>query len=275
MICDCCGKEKSDLLTIDLVASHLVLNDSRTRYEHVDPHPAELHVSEECLLEPWTKARKKFRFVMGFFVFGLVFICLSPVFVSLILPPSQQSLILIALVPLFISFCLFGLTGKYFEFRKLAKYLRQRKEPGKNTEEAMPYFLMNRLHKMNIAKINGWNIFTPQEYSRILVNQINASLNNTIYLIALFPNNQNEDLLKKLLSEIENGYRQHFRKNVKLIESFFIDSLPMGPDSFVISTCLMACRQNNINFNSAKDEISYSIDTVLGVNVGVCRITII
>ncbi len=49
-------------------------------------------------------------------------------------------------------------------------------------------------------------------------------------------------------------------------------SFPRSPDMFMVTTCLIVCKKNNIAFNSDSDQIAYSVDIVDGEEIGVCQI---
>ncbi len=133
MRCDCCNQEKSDLITINAVACHKHIstqvkrngNIQTTIYktEYTDLTPVELHVSEGCTVKPWPRVRNIFNFSLWCFIFFLAFFISSPLVVPLLLPPSQQALILLALLPFFVSFFVFvAFANKFFLYSKFRKY---------------------------------------------------------------------------------------------------------------------------------------------------------
>jgi hypothetical protein len=53
-------------------------------------------------------------------------------------------------------------------------------------------------------------------------------------------------------------------------------ALPRDPDTYVISISLMACKKNNLSFDSKRDQIVYSVgyDPVTHEEIGICEINI-
>ncbi len=85
----------------------------------------------------------------------------------------------------------------------------------------------------------------------------------------------NRDRVSTAMKKLENGYRQHFGGDVKFLGGQVVDgSFPRHPDMYVVTTCLLVCKKNGVNFDDNKDEISYSVDMLDGMEVGVCKIRI-
>jgi len=81
--------------------------------------------------------------------------------------------------------------------------------------------------------------------------------------------------LQAMLKKIELSYHQALREEVNFLGGQVVSGkLPTYPDEYVVTTCLMLCNSKNIDFNSNRDEISYSVDTLAGIPVGTCKITI-
>lgn len=84
----------------------------------------------------------------------------------------------------------------------------------------------------------------------------------------------NQPPTQEMMQQILNEYRQRFA-DVKMLGGQRHDGpLPTEPDAFVVSLCLLVCKDRGIAFDSNRDEISYGIDIFAGESVGACRMTI-
>ena len=78
-----------------------------------------------------------------------------------------------------------------------------------------------------------------------------------------------EAIMQRLLYH----YRQSHGDDVRILGGQKVGgSLPRSPDEYVVMTCLKACHQANIEFDSQRDQIAYSVDILDGEEIGVCRI---
>src|SRR4051794_2509013 len=70
---------------------------------------------------------------------------------------------------------------------------------------------------------------------------------------------------QRVVETITSEYRRRFSDDVKVLGSHVVPGpLPAEPDTFVVATCLLACRAGGIKFNTERDEISYAVDTLNG-----------
>lgn len=84
----------------------------------------------------------------------------------------------------------------------------------------------------------------------------------------------NQAPTQKIMEQIMNQYRLRFGDVTILGGQRHDGPLPTEPDIFVVSTCLLVCKNKGIAFDSHRDEISYGIDILAGEKIGACRIKI-
>jgi len=80
---------------------------------------------------------------------------------------------------------------------------------------------------------------------------------------------------QRIVETITSEYRRRFSEDVKVLGGQVVRGpLPAEPDTFVVATCLLACKAGGIKFNTRRDEISYAVDTLNGSPVGTGRIRV-
>ena len=93
-----------------------------------------------------------------------------------------------------------------------------------------------------------------------------------LYLYIFFKK-EHLDRVSRLITPLEYFYRIRFGDDVKSLGGQTVeDSIPRDADVYIVGTCQIVCDKNGVNFDPTKDDFSYSIDTIDGIEVGVCRI---
>lgn len=83
---------------------------------------------------------------------------------------------------------------------------------------------------------------------------------------------QNKQPTKKLYNDVLDHYGG---EGVVMLGGHKTDDpLPRKPEAYVVITCLRVCKENNIAFDSTRDNITYSVDIVNGEEIGVCQIRV-
>jgi hypothetical protein len=91
-----------------------------------------------------------------------------------------------------------------------------------------------------------------------------------LYLVVL---QKNQVPSEELMQQILFNYRQSHGDNVKVLGGQKVSGdLPRSPDEYVVITCFKACDRANIDFDSQRDQIAYSIDFLDGEEIGVCHL---
>jgi hypothetical protein len=91
-----------------------------------------------------------------------------------------------------------------------------------------------------------------------------------LYLVIL---QKNQIPTEALMQQLLFHYRQSHGEDVRILGGQKVaGSLPRSSDDYVVITCLKACNQANIDFDSQHDQIAYSIDILDGEEIGVCHI---
>jgi hypothetical protein len=66
-------------------------------------------------------------------------------------------------------------------------------------------------------------------------------------------------------NELINGLTEQEGMPVKILETVKVDSMPTGPDDYVVATCLLACDKHKIKFYNNRDEIAFRSGMGLGI----------
>ncbi|MEX2459289.1 MAG: hypothetical protein WD770_09930 [Actinomycetota bacterium] len=75
--------------------------------------------------------------------------------------------------------------------------------------------------------------------------------------------------LQPHLADLTRHYAEAFGTDVRVLGGHIVEGpLPTQPDSYVVATCLSVMKREGIDFESSRDEISYSVDHVDGVSFG-------
>ena len=82
-------------------------------------------------------------------------------------------------------------------------------------------------------------------------------------------------LVKPIVPELVSHYAESFGCEVELLGWQMVQGpLPEGPDTYVVAASLLKLKDRGIEFDTDRDEISYSVDEWEGKRFGVCRIRV-
>lgn len=146
-------------------------------------------------------------------------------------------------------------------------------EVRKNAAQALGYLEDTRAEKPLKEALKDESEEVREEASYALKEYILKTKEKPVSgsMLYLWVIGQNRKPSKKLLNEVLSHYGG---EGVVMLGGHETTTLPKEPDMYVVTVCLKACKENNIDFDSDRDEIAYSIDNINGEEIGVCKIRV-